>query len=80
MLFGEIGNITGLIAFAAAMAYFIFSGFPRGGEGWFLALLLSAVIGASFGLWPAILTGTLPEGGGGSKAPDTISDIYRDRR
>ena len=86
---GELGNTVFIIAFIGLWLALIFFGdeekrfsLPKDGEGWVWSIWLTAVPALCLGLLVGILTDSLYDGSstGGEPAPDTISDIYRDRR
>ena len=84
---GELGNTVFIIAFIGSWLTLCNMGekgfrLPKDGVGWFYSILGPAFLAAVLGLWTGILTDSLYQGPstGREPAPDTISDIYRDRR
>ena len=84
---GELGNSVFIIAFIGGWLTLCNDGekgfsLPKGGEGWVISIIFTAFPAFCLGLLVGILTDSLYEGSstGGEPAPDTISDIYRDRR
>jgi hypothetical protein len=84
---GEAGNAWFVIAFIGLWFTMMNSGergfrLPPDRESWFYSIFISAFFALCIGLLAALLTDSLPHSPstGREPAPDTISDIFRDRR